>query len=460
MIAINTGLRFGEIASLKWGDVHLIKGKSDDRQNHLKIRDTKNDTNLEMPLNPDAVRVLRKWQSWPGKNVVSIEKKEALVFADKKGNKLVGIRHHWKPVFLEAGLPKGYRFHDLRHHFASKLVSMGHPLFAVQALLNHSNPQMTQRYAHHAPEYLHSVCRITYKGFQMIDLAAQFRFWTADLSGISDADWVKAALRGDKESARGILIKSYWRMYIRAFKHDCQPPVIKLLGDLAFGEIPLNVLQKQKPVKAVMRNFRAKIHQRDDYRKFLKEYDSILGDEFLTYLENCFDRAVKEYRRPRLPDKMRRRKNWLAIGFNLAWAKDNAEGQSENLERNSDITQSVYLLIEQYDKKHGNLRSGINRVLNGESDALPGSIDRLIKLKGFIDGGPYITHYRKVIARLARRTIFRFETAEQGSRNADHRKLQIASHIFAGCSKACKKTFVKNPSRHCGRGYQRMRRQR
>ena len=48
----------------------------------------------------------------------------------------------------------------------------------------------------------------------MIDLAAQFRFWTADLSGISDAMLVKAALNGDKESARGILIKSYWRMYM------------------------------------------------------------------------------------------------------------------------------------------------------------------------------------------------------------------------------------------------------
>ena len=273
----------------------------------------------------------------------------------------------------------------------------------------------------------------------MIDLAAQFRFWTADLSGISDAMLVKAALNGDKESARDILQRCYWRMYIRAFKHEYQHLVIKLLGDLAFDEIPLNVLQKQKSVKTVMRNFRAKIHPQGGYRKYLKKYDSILGDEFLTYLEDCFDRAVKEYWRPRLPDKMRRRKNWLAIGFNLAWAKDNAEGQSENLERNSDITQSVYLLIEQYDKKHGNLRSGINRFLNGESDALPGSIDRLIKLKGFIDGGPYIDHYRKVIARLARRTIFRFETAEQGSRNADHRKLQIASHIFAGCSKACKK---------------------
>ena len=274
----------------------------------------------------------------------------------------------------------------------------------------------------------------------MSELAAQFRFWTADASKITDAMiGLRPHFNGDKESARGILIKSYWRMYIRAFKHECQRPVIKLLGDLAFGEIPLDVLQKQKSVKAVMRNFRAKLHQQGSHRTFLKEYDSVLGDEFLTYLEDWFDRAVKEYRRPRLPDKMRRRSKWLAIGFNLAWAKDNAEGQSENLERNSDITQSVYLLIEQYDKKHGNLRSGINRFLNGDTDVLPGSIDRLIKLKGYVSGGPYITHYRKVIARLARRTIFRFETAEQGSRFADHRKLQIASHIFAGCSKACKK---------------------
>ena len=92
-----------------------------------------------------------------GQKCCEHSQKKALVFTNRKGNKLVDIRHHWKPVFIEAGLPKGYRFHDLRHHFASKLVSMGHPLFAVQALLNHSNPQMTQRYAHHDPEYLHSV---------------------------------------------------------------------------------------------------------------------------------------------------------------------------------------------------------------------------------------------------------------------------------------------------------------
>lgn len=156
LIAINTGLRFGEIASLSWENVHLTNSTGDENRNYLTILDPKNGEELDMPLNSDAMRVLRLWQVWPGKNVPSIDKK-SLVFTDRKGKKLVDIRRFWLPVFQKAGLPKGYRFHDLRHHFASKLVSMGKPLFAVQALLNHSNPKMTERYAKHAPEYLASV---------------------------------------------------------------------------------------------------------------------------------------------------------------------------------------------------------------------------------------------------------------------------------------------------------------
>ena len=156
IIAMHTGLRYGEIASLKWGDVSFTNDESGEGQNQLAIWDTKNDEPLSMPLNKVAVQAFRKWQRWPGKSVASIDQ-EALVFTDRKGNRLVDIRRFWKPVFLHAGLPKGYRFHDLRHHFASKLVSMGKPLFAVQVLLNHSNPKMTERYAKHAPEFLESV---------------------------------------------------------------------------------------------------------------------------------------------------------------------------------------------------------------------------------------------------------------------------------------------------------------
>ena len=161
LIAMNTGLRFGEITSLKWGDVSLSKDGSG--KNQLVIWDTKNDNTLRMPLNTEAAQVLRKWKTWPGKPVPSIDP-NVYVFTDRFGKKLVDIRRFWLPVFQDAGLPKGYRFHDLRHHFASKLVSKGMPLFAVQVLLNHSSPTMTKRYAHHAPEFLESVVESLVKG--------------------------------------------------------------------------------------------------------------------------------------------------------------------------------------------------------------------------------------------------------------------------------------------------------
>jgi integrase len=140
-VALETGLRFGELAGLRWSDVDVDRAMLT-----VQAAGTKTGTTRYVPLNSEAVKVLKAWKP---KNT----EPDAFVFPGRKaGTRLTDVKTAWAEVLPPAKI-RHFRFHDLRHTFASKLVQAGVDLNAVRELLGHADIKMTLRYAHLAPEH-------------------------------------------------------------------------------------------------------------------------------------------------------------------------------------------------------------------------------------------------------------------------------------------------------------------
>jgi integrase len=141
LLAINTGLRRGELFNLRWQDVDRVR-------NILTVEGvtSKSGQSRHVPLNTEALRVLHTWQG------PDTPDPSAYVFASFEGARLDDIKSGWLPL-IKAATVTAFTFHDLRHTFASKLVMAGVDLNTVRELLGHSDIKMTLRYAHLAPEH-------------------------------------------------------------------------------------------------------------------------------------------------------------------------------------------------------------------------------------------------------------------------------------------------------------------
>ena len=139
LLAINTGLRRGELFQLQWTDI-------DRGGNTLTVRGrtAKSGQTRHIPLKQEAQQTIERW---------SIERSEAgWVFPGKDGEQLTTIRTSWRGILKAAGI-SDFRWHDLRHHFASRLVMAGVDLNTIRELLGHSDLEMTLRYAHLSPDH-------------------------------------------------------------------------------------------------------------------------------------------------------------------------------------------------------------------------------------------------------------------------------------------------------------------
>lgn len=148
-LAMNTGLRRGEIFGLRWGDLDLPR-----RQLTVDASNAKTDRRRHVQLNEAAVQALTEWRGVVfGDSIPGPGSQAKLVFESQGGARYVTIKTAWASLLQRAGI-SDFRLHDCRHDFASRLVMAGVDLYRVAALLGHSDIVMTQRYAHLAPDSL------------------------------------------------------------------------------------------------------------------------------------------------------------------------------------------------------------------------------------------------------------------------------------------------------------------
>jgi integrase len=131
---LNTGMRRKEVLGLKWDQI---------RDGIIYLTDTKMSEPREIPVNDDLATMFKEIRR--DKGLAS-----PYVFT-WGGKKIKSVSYGLNAACRRAGIAN-FRFHDLRHTFASQLVIRGASLKEVQELLGHKTMTMTLRYAHLAQE--------------------------------------------------------------------------------------------------------------------------------------------------------------------------------------------------------------------------------------------------------------------------------------------------------------------
>jgi integrase len=135
VLALNTGMRRGELLSLQWSQVNFSRRK-------IRILNAKTESGERtIPMNSMTYAALSSLKR---------NRKSELVFPSnrKEGKRILDLKKGFKKAVREAELHGNLRFHDLRHTFATRLVQAGVDIITVQHLLGHARISMTARYAH------------------------------------------------------------------------------------------------------------------------------------------------------------------------------------------------------------------------------------------------------------------------------------------------------------------------
>lgn len=135
IVALNTGLRRGEIFGLKWADVDFERGR-------LIIRKTKASKERFVPINSTVRKLLR-----------SIPRllTDYVFPSPKTAGRLIDIKKGFRTAVDFAKI-KNLRFHDLRHTFATRLADSGTDAYTLMEIMGHADIKTTMIYVHASAE--------------------------------------------------------------------------------------------------------------------------------------------------------------------------------------------------------------------------------------------------------------------------------------------------------------------
>ena len=139
LLSLRAGLRFGELASLKWGDLDIFTGLG-------TLKDTKSGENRTVFLTDDVKTMLARRRP-------ANAKPSNLVFPDQNGAQIKKISKTFGRTIDELGFNNGVDdsrdkvvFHTLRRTFATWLLRQGTNIYYIQKLLGHADISTTTRY--------------------------------------------------------------------------------------------------------------------------------------------------------------------------------------------------------------------------------------------------------------------------------------------------------------------------
>jgi len=153
LMALHTGMRRGEILNLRWSNINFLKRT-------IIVVKSKNDEKRTIPMSNTLYNLL---------NSIDVRDISGRVFPISGSS----LRQAFDKLVFKTSL-EDFRFHDLRHTFATRLIQAGINIYVIKELLGHKTITMTMRYAHHYPESLrHGVEVMDKNSYNLVTLGVK-----------------------------------------------------------------------------------------------------------------------------------------------------------------------------------------------------------------------------------------------------------------------------------------------